>query len=576
MSAARRLPVSGPVGQTSARGWLGWAILAVAVAGCAGVLAAKAWLIWRININWDEFNFLSHVHEAARGELRLVLQGIHTHLFQWLTLVDGHEVEQIVVARLAMLVLLVLTAGMLWRLASNWTCREVAVVAPLCYLSMWPVMKHGASFRYDSLLAPLLILALLLLVEHRRKRWPVFIAAMSAGMAVAISIKALLFAPLIALVIVLEAADRQGQPIGRAAAALVRFAAVAILTAGGLILLHRLSLAPEAASAGAHASVALKAMILDIPFFPRHAVFHQMVREDSMAWLLMLAGCTCAIVSARYRRAGIFALALMPILFYRNAWPYFYVVMLAPASVVAAVAADALREQLYARGYRNGAQALVLVLCLALSGKAAIHVFDLRHADQAGQRIVIDAVHRIFPDPVPYIDHSGMMASFRKANFFMSTWGVDNYRARGRNFMLDAIAKYRPPLLLMNAAVLDPRSPFSAQLRPDDRLFIERYYQQYWGPVHLAGAEAEIPQSGSVEVLVPFSGRYRLQTDHAVEVNGSIRHDGEVIEIAQGRCIIAASAASPPNAAVTVRLLWADAQPAPPLPEYFPALYQPL
>ena len=50
----------------------------------------------------------------------------------------------------------------------------------------------------------------------------------------------------------------------------------------------------------------------------------------------------------------------------------------------------------------------------------------LRFDGQFDQRAVVAAVHRIFPEPVPYLDHGGVMASFPKVNFFMSSWGVDD------------------------------------------------------------------------------------------------------------------------------------------------------
>lgn len=44
------------------------------VAGVLALLAAKLVLLRDININWDEFYFLAHVHSLARGELAFGLQ----------------------------------------------------------------------------------------------------------------------------------------------------------------------------------------------------------------------------------------------------------------------------------------------------------------------------------------------------------------------------------------------------------------------------------------------------------------------------------------------------------------------
>src|SRR5690606_28264422 len=99
------------------------------------------------------------------------LQGAYTQLFRWLVLINGQEAQQIVAARLAMLLLLALSVVLLWRLAMVWTSSRTALLAPLSYLSMLPVVKHGASFRADSLLLPLSLMTLLLLARtHPSKR----------------------------------------------------------------------------------------------------------------------------------------------------------------------------------------------------------------------------------------------------------------------------------------------------------------------------------------------------------------------------------------------------------------------
>ena len=68
----------------------------------------------------------------ARGELTLLLQGSYTHLFSWLLLLPGDEMQQIVVARCVMVALLALTAWLVWRLARVWLGGFPALVAPFC------------------------------------------------------------------------------------------------------------------------------------------------------------------------------------------------------------------------------------------------------------------------------------------------------------------------------------------------------------------------------------------------------------------------------------------------------------
>ena len=126
------------------------ALSAAAVAACIGLLIYKIALVRLININWDEFAFLSLVYELSRGELTALMQRSLTHLFTWLPRVAGDEIEQIVVARYVMVALLALTAWLIWRLACVWLQGFAALVPVFVYLSNMAVLEHGGSFRFDS------------------------------------------------------------------------------------------------------------------------------------------------------------------------------------------------------------------------------------------------------------------------------------------------------------------------------------------------------------------------------------------------------------------------------------------
>ena len=55
-------------------------------------------------------------------------------------------------------------------------------------------------------------------------------------------------------------------------------------------------------------------------------------------------------------------------------------------------------------------------------------------------------VQRIFPEPVGYIDRSGMLPSYPKVGFLMSTWGVEGVVARGKPTLAPLIRRRQPPL----------------------------------------------------------------------------------------------------------------------------------
>jgi hypothetical protein len=338
------------------------------------------------------------------------------------------------------------------------------------------------------------------------------------------------------------------------------FGTSAFLAAGAILFLRWLSL-PEVDSGAIQgfATRAASKMIFESSFFQRWDYFKPTLTTDWISWLLILCGLAVALV--RSRRAAICALSLLPLLFYRNAFPYFYVVMLAPAAVLAAFAFDALRD-LAGRG-SPGPAWIPVAVSLPLIFQAAINLADLRLDRQENQRLTIDAVHQIFPEPVPYIDHSGMVSSFPKVNFFMSTWGIEDYRNRGTGFVQQAIDTYRPPMLLANTAVLLAGTESFGLLLEDDRRLIEAHYLQYWGAIFVAGARMVLDSAAEVSVELPFPGRYRVESDVPVNINGAIYANDSIIDISEGIGFPVVTVQRIGFEPVNGRLVWAAARPRP-------------
>ncbi len=174
------------------RGLSGALLLAAVV-----VLGFKFQAIGRVNINWDEFWFLSLVHTSLRNELTIVLQGAYVHLFAWLPAMGPNEIDQIVAARFLMTVLLALSTWLIWQLGRLWFDGVAAAAPCFVYIAAVPVLNHGGSFRADSLVTPLLMYAILQLSTSVRPSRREAIAGIALGIAAAITIKIVLFAPLV-------------------------------------------------------------------------------------------------------------------------------------------------------------------------------------------------------------------------------------------------------------------------------------------------------------------------------------------------------------------------------------------
>lgn len=496
------------------------------------VLVYKLLVVSRININWDEFYFLSNTYALTRGELSHVFQGAYTHLFTWLTAIPGTEIDQIVAARRLMVLLLALTAGMVWMLARTWLAPFSASVALLTYLTTYPVLQHGGSFRIDSMLAPLTVSIILTLVRGTPGPGRDLLAGLLCGLAFAATVKSVLLAPMVAVLVwVCRRASGDGALPGRAfVTSLLRIGIAGGVTALLTLGLHAASLphAP-AEGTGEFASRVASRTLLDVPWLPRVDYLLHSFRSQPLPWLLIVFGAVAAALRRHYVVLAM-SLSLWPILAYRNAFPYYYVVMLAPASVLAGFAVQSVLEFLDRSKYRSLSGAFALLLLAGLGINARAYFLILANDQQETQRAVIDGIHSIFLTPVDYIDRCGMVSSFPKANFFMSSWGMTTYHDRGIP-VFDSILKHRrPAFVLENAPALVGGLNGPTQLLPEDAALLDRFYLRYWGPIRVAGGEALVGPGGVV-INTPFPGRYMLTSRVPVVVDGIHQVPGSVVVV---------------------------------------------
>ena len=567
---------------TRGRDRLDTALAALTLAACVAVIAYKFLLVRRLNINWDEFWYLSFVHERARGELTLVLQGAYTHLFGWLPAIAGNEVDQVVAARLVMVALLGVTAWLVWLLGRRWLDGFPAALPPLVYLGFVPVSIHGGSFRADSLLAPLLVAALVLLAAPRRSSRDVLLAGALLGLAAAVTVKALLFAPIILMFLALAPARVEGRRLPSLDAAALRSVALAGLAAGvvfaATVAAHAAFLStPVAVVPGAVPAESMPAFavrtasttVLDSPLFARAELFERYALWQPLPWLLIGLGLVAALHRRQYALAAL-ALALLPIAMYRNAFPYFYVVMLAPASVLAGYSAWSIGDFVLRSASGRARGALLLAVWLGINYQCFAYLGRLSQDEQSVQRELIAGVHEIFPEPVNYVDRCGMVSSFRKVNFFMSTWGLEAYRERGVPFMPAAMRDREPAFVIVNSWAMDPAQRRADGLLAEDYELIDRLYPPYWGPLRVAGASAGLSRDDETRLSVPFAADYRVASPARVLIDDVLRQAGDVVHVpTEGVRVRPAEPQAQDGLRVTLFLAAARPPPAggfPPLP----------
>jgi putative flippase GtrA len=495
--------------------------------------AARLDLVVRFEVNWDEFLNLAMVHSLARGELREVLQTAFVHLFFWVPGVAVNEVDQIIAARLFVMLVACLTSVAIYRTSRNFVGISAALFAVLAFNSFSFVIRHGNSLRTDPLAACCLMVAIwLALVRDFTIRRSVAVGTL-VGLAGALTIKSFFYVPTVGAILLLHiwyGADR------KSAIWLVGLSALTALASFVAVVALHSSSFPATASASAFIARTSGATVLSGDYSIVLGSLLQAIARNFFFWIVLLIGVLCAGGMLRYpshRRKGLtllsLTLTLASLIVYRDAYPYYYPFMLAPVTVVVGFGFERISN------LRNGLYAWAAIALVLVSATSTY--WQSRGQDNSGQRRVLGLVHQLFPHPVPYIDHTSMVSSYPKQGFFMSRWGVTDYRRTQTPTMNDIIARNEPRFLLVTRALLDVErlNPQDAGRRPHSLLtadidVLRKNYTRYWGPIYLPGFQ--VKGSGDRQVQIP--GDYIVQSTNPVLVDGRSILPGATIKLAKG------------------------------------------
>jgi hypothetical protein len=562
--ATSRLTAPQPAGAVS--GWIAARADILLTLAIAAALVLKFALVFRLNVNWDEFFYLSFVQDYLRGTVSDRFQTFHVHLFAWLPAAVSSEIGQIIAARLVMAGCATVSALLLYGIARRFLSREAALFGLLAYLSNSAVIEHGASFRTDTLATLLVLLALFLTLRRPGGLRGIALAGLVFALAVLITIKTAFYGVLMApLVWCLGRSFRD-----RAALALT-FAVCFGLAFAALYGLHVAGLAPPDTDTGSYLQGTAAKVFLEDGLMPRWAELVTNLAKNLPFWLLMVYGTAQAWRQARQKGRGweawlplLLALPILTPIFYRNAFAYYYAFILPPAAILIGLVYDRLARQDAEAKEPRAALRLAVLIGLPV-GFLLFHAAANWREDIDAQRRTLDAVHAVFPQPVPYIDGYAVVSSFPRSGFFMSSWGVDKYRAAGTPVYPALVAQMQPPLLLADSpslyAALFPGVEVKPQrqLLPADVAFLRENYLPHWGMIFVAGKTLELPPAGEERRFeIAVAGEYRLETRAAVTIDGETRGNGDIVTLAAGSHDVMGDPAAGP-----VTLRWAQARPGP-------------
>jgi hypothetical protein len=501
--------------------------------------ALKLHTAFVFEINWDEFLNLSWIYDYQRGELSAVLHTVYVHWFGWLAAVSSNEVDQIIAARVVMFALNAATAWLIFRICRAFFSRTASLLAVLAYLSFSFVFRHETAFRTDAMSTFLLMSALWLVVCSRLNLWRALLAGALIGLAGLVTVKSIFYAPIFAAVLigrVLLAEDRR--------AALLRALTVVLAALAGFAVLYGMH-AASLAGIDQFAPFVVRAYgktIGEQSLFPQGYWLRISIIENFVFWIVLLTGTAIALLNMvqtngreriRWFMVSSFAAILVTLVFYLNAYPYYYVFMLAPAVVLCAATADQLPSS-----RRVPALAIVTVI---FAGTIMANYARVLTQDNAGQRTLLAGIHEMFPEPVAYIDRCSMISRYSKKGFFMASWQMAEYWDAGEPVMRKAILDGQPRFLLANSPYLDLSRPPSSAQASDRGLFREDAdvlagnFIPHWGPVHVAGKSLALSSTApEKEFEILIDGPYTLEGDGPVLIDEHELAPGAVVELEKG------------------------------------------
>jgi len=482
-------------------------------------------------VNWDEFFYLSHIYDAQEGRLTKVLQMGHVYLFGWLTKIPGGEMVQITVGRVVMWAAQIGILALIVKTARRFMPLTAALFSALCFLGLGFVFIHGTSFRADPMAALCIIYAVYIFTVSELK--PKDLAALSVALALGamITIKVILFVPLFAVLAVWRLFDAEVPKTLFIKFSAALFCAIGLFIFG--LLLHDMSLPTEESSGfTSPLSSTAETVFLSGGLFPRRNIMEVGFYTGLVPSIMALWGLCVALWSVAKNKASrrvniillAMALPLLTFVFYRNAYPYFYIFICPSAVILAGYAV-----------YKLKLAPIVLVALTGLIGLSTTALYKGRLDEtRQVQTETLAAVHKIFPEPVHYFDRNGMIASFPKAGFFMSSWGIRNYQMAGDTRFITEMENKVVPLLIDNSPEISKalRGESSALLK-EDAMALKDNYIPHWGHIWVAGKSLSISNQTKVfTVLIP--GHYTVESQDAVILDERLYDNGTSIFLDRG------------------------------------------
>lgn len=527
-------------------------IFLLVLMGC--LLGLQLSLQFTQKINWDEFFYLSHIYEAQGGTLSKVLQMAHVYVLGWITQIPGGEIAQIKFGRLFMWCVQLITLGLIVKTARRFMSITSALFAALCFISIGFIFIHGTSFRADPLAACLMAYAIYVFAASDFRVRHLIGLTFALPIGALITVKVVLFAPLLAVLAMWRLKNAPAKGLLLFKFSLVALAALILFLIGYLFQGSQIVVEGGGDSISGLSNT-INTVFFSSSIFPRAQVMKVGLITGLLPTIMIIIGTFATIITyiKTPKRCEVdvvilvFLLPLLSFAFYRNAYPYFYAFIFPSAVLLAGYAVERLKLS------------KIIIACLA--GLMVINIVMISAARKdetlSVQTQTLEAVHMMFPEPIAYFDRNGMISSFPKANFFMSSWGLRNYALKGETLFVAEMEKKVVPLLIDNSPVISAalRGEPSGLLAQDASALKDNYIP-HWGHIWVAGKTlSATAQPLEFGIIIP--GIYTIESERNVTINGVTYSNGDVIDLSRDKHSVSSSSSQ------TLILRWGNQMPRP-------------
>lgn len=518
-------------------------------------LFLKFRMLFLLNIDVDEFSFLSSVHRHIQGTLGSPFYTFHVHLFSWLPMVSMNEIDQIMAARLVMFSFFIGSSVFTYLIAKYFLSTIGALFSVLCYVSVSNIIMHGTSFRFDPICSLLLLMAVYLFLKKPGRNIGISLSGFCMALSMMISLKSVFYMVtfFVLFLCLLYISEDRRETVNNITLFGISFSVCSLL----LFMYHSHAL--------------LDMQYKNILFFTSENVKHHVglklffngyihnwqyilifIIENIVFVFLMISGLILIIykytVEKNIKNNNILILSFLvnyaPLLYYRYNYPYFYVFILSPAVILCGIIVNNL-EKINHGKMLNIAPILISFLSLIIFSNFIYHYKNNAFDQNISKKEIVDSVHKMFSMPVPYIDRCSMISSFPSVGLQMTTHDMERYSKANNPIMRDIIVQKKPVFIVADIVYLDLELPYKANakdiflnypLLEKDFQVLKHNFIPHWGKIFVSGKHFIFNSKSKYrefEILIP--GIYTIESAENVLINGVYYKNGDIINLRNGK-----------------------------------------